>query len=143
MRNHSPIYSLFHQEIRACAEHLLEISQQGKDLCVEKSAEHILGRMRDLHQFASKVRPTEHYHALYALKHYLENTMLPYQDEEKSYQAMRLSEAVSLLGIPVQADMQFQPAIVSSLTNHFVQHFLEETKPGRPLHRNLNDIRKL
>lgn len=142
MRNRSPIYSLFHQEIRACAEHLLEMSQN-KKLCLEKSAEHILGRMRELHQFASKVRPTEHYHALYALKHYLENTMLPYQDEEKSYQLMRLSEAISLLGIPVQAELKFQPVIVSSLTNQFVQHFLEESKPGRPLHRNLNDIKRL
>jgi hypothetical protein len=142
MRNHSPIYSLFHHEIRACAEHLLEMSQN-KKLCVEKSAAHILGRMRELHQFASKVRPTEHYNALYALKHYLENTMLPYQDEEKSYQAMRLSEAIALLGIPVQAEMQFQPAIVTSLTNQFVQHFLEEAKPGRPLHKNLIDIKRL
>jgi hypothetical protein len=142
MRNRSPIYSLFHQEIRACAEHLLEMSQN-KKLCLEKSAEHILGRMRELHQFASKVRPTEHYHALYALKHYLENTLLPYQDEEKSYQLMRLSEAISLLGIPVQAELKFQPVIVSSLTNQFVQHFLEESKPGRPLHRNLNDIKRL
>lgn len=142
MRNRSPIYSLFHQEIRACAEHLLEISQN-KKLCAEKSAEHILNRMRELHQFASKVRPTEHYHALYALKHYLENTMIPYLDEEKSHQSMRLSEAISLLGIPSQTEMQFQPVIVNSLTSQFVEHFLEEAKPGRPLHRNLNDIKRL
>ena len=142
MKNHSPIYNLFHQEIKACAEHLLEMSQN-KELSLEKDAGHVLSRLLELHQFASKVRADEHYHPLSELKHYLENTMLRYQDELSRLQSMRLSEAISLLGVPSPADIKFKPAIVRSLTHYFVRHFLEESKPGRPLFRKLSEIKKL
>ncbi len=59
MKNHSPIYNLLHHEIRACADHLLEISQN-PETGSEHDAGHIVGRMYDLHQFALKVRPDEH-----------------------------------------------------------------------------------
>ncbi len=142
MKNRSPIYNLLHQEIKACAEHLLEMSQD-KELSLEKGAEHILNRLLELHQFASKVRADEHYHPLSELKHYLENTMLRYQDDQNRLQTMRLSEAISLLGIPSPSDIKFKPSIVRSLTSYFVRHFLEESKPGRPLFRKLSEIRKI
>jgi hypothetical protein len=56
---------------------------------------------------------------------------------------MRLSEAISLLGLPSQTEIKFKSSIVRSLTNYFLRHFLEEAKPGRPLFRKLTEIKKL
>jgi hypothetical protein len=142
MSNRSPIYNLLHQEIKACADHLLEMSQK-QGFSSEKDGEHILGRLNELHQFASKVRVDERYHPLSELKHYLENTMLRYQDEQNRFLSMRLSEAISLLGIPTQTDVKFKPSIVHSLMNHFLNHFLEDVKPGRPLFRKLIEIKRI
>lgn len=142
MRYQSPIYNLIHQQIKACAERLLEVGQT-QEICVKQGSSQILDRMSELHQFASKVRANEHYSALYALKHYLENTMLLYKDAENRAQTMRLSEVLSLLGSPSQTEQEFQPAIVGSLTDHFIRHFLEEMKPGRSLFKNLTDIKKI
>jgi hypothetical protein len=142
MRNRSPIYNMLDQEIKACAAHLLEMSQK-LEFSAEKDGEHVLGRLNELHGFATKIREDSHYHPLSELKSYLENTMVRYVDEQKSLHSMRLSEAISLLGIPAQSDMQFKPEIVRSLLNHFVRLFLEEVKPGRPLFRKLIEIKKL
>lgn len=142
MKNRSPVYNLLHQEIKACADHLLEMSQN-REFSAEKDAEHVLGRLAELHQFAMKVRPDEHYNPLSELKEYLENTMLKYQDEQNRFLTMRLSEAVSLLGLPSQTDVKFKPSIVTSLTKHFVRHFQEDVKPGRPLFRKLVEIKKI
>lgn len=142
MNNRSPIYSLLHQEIKACADHLLEMSQN-QEFSREKDSEHILGRLIELHQFASKIRSDDHYHPLSELKHYLENTMLRYQDEQNRLLSMRLSEAISLLGIPTQTDIKFKHSIASSLMNHFLDHFFKDVKPGGPLFRKLTEIKRI
>ena len=142
MKNHSPIYDLLHQEIKTCADHLLEISQK-QECSLEKDGEHILGRLNELHQFAIKIRSDEHYHPLSELKKYMESTMLGYQDDQKRLLTMRLSEAVSLLGTPPEPGIEFKPSIVRSLKSHLVAHFLKEAKPGRPFFRKLNEIKKI
>jgi hypothetical protein len=142
MRNRSPIYNMLDQEIKACAAHLLEMSQK-LEFSAEKDGEHALVKLNELHKFATRVREGSHYHPLNELKTYLENRMVRFVDEQKSLHSMRLSEVISLLGIPAQDDMQFKPEIVSSLLNHFVRLFLEEIKPGRPLFRKLIEIKKL
>lgn len=142
MKNHSPIYNLLHQEIKACADHLLEISQK-EDFSSEKDGQHVLGRLNELHQFSLKMRSEEHYHPLSELKNYMESTMLRYQDDQKQLLTMRLSEAISLLGIPPEPGIKFKASIVRSLMNHLVRHFLEEVKPGRPLFRKLSKIKQI
>jgi hypothetical protein len=142
MKNHSPIYNMLHQEIKACADHLIEMSQC-KEISLEKDVEQVLGRFLELHEFSCRVRADVHYHPLSELKHYLENTMLCYQDDQNHLQSMRLSEAISLLGLPSQTEIKFKSSIVRSLTNYFLRHFLEEAKPGRPLFRKLTEIKKL
>lgn len=142
MKNHSPIYNLLHQEIKACADHLLEISQK-QEFSAEKDGAHILGRLSELQQFAMKIHSETHYHPLSELKDYMEHTMLRYQDEQKRLLTMRLSEAVSLLGVPSEPGIEFKPSIVRSLMNHLVRHFFEEVKPGRPLFRKLNEIKQI
>jgi len=142
MSNRSPIYNLLHQEIKACADHLLEASQK-QERSSEKDSEQILDWLNELHQFASKIRSSERYHPLCVLKQYLENTMLRYQDEQNRSLSMRLSEAISLLAIPTQTEMKFKPTIVRSLLNHFLVHFRENAKPGRPLFRKLVEIKKI
>lgn len=142
MKNHCPIYNLLHQEIRTCADHLLEMSQE-KEFSLEKNTKQVLERMLELHGFASRVRTDAYYKPLCDLKKYLENTMLRYQDEQHRLQTMRLSEAIALIGIPSPTDMKFKPSILRSLIHFFVRHFLEDTKPGRPLYRKLTEIKKI
>jgi hypothetical protein len=142
MKNRSPVYNLIHQEMRACAVHLLEMGQD-EEFSQEKHAIHVLSRLAELHQFASRVRPDEHYHPLSELKEYLENTMLKYHDEQNKYLSMRLSEVVSLLGLPPETDIKFKPSIVDSLTKYFIRHFQEEIKPGRALFKKLIEIKKI
>ena len=124
MSNRSPIYNMLHQELKASVDHLLELSQKK-----ESAVEQIVGRFNELYQFASKVRRDEHYHPLEEFKGYLENTMLGYKDERHRTLTMRLSEAVCLLGM---GDAKFKPSIVRSLSAHFLKHFFEEAKAGRP-----------
>jgi hypothetical protein len=142
MKNRSPIYNLFHQEIKACADDLLKMSQN-KEFCHDQDVEPILDRLVQLHQFASKVRPDKHYHPLTELKSYLENTMLGYQDEYNRMQSMRLSEIIFLLTIPSTSEMKFNPCIVRSLKSNFVHHFLENSQPGWPLFRKLHEIKHI
>ena len=138
MKSSSPIYNLLHQEIKTCAEYLLDISQ--KQTVSENEIAHILERFNELHHFASKVRSEERYHPLRALKGYLENTMLSYKDEDNQPLTMRLSEAVTLLG---QTDFRFKPAIVHSLLHHFLAHFHKNAKAGHPLFRKLAEIKRI
>jgi hypothetical protein len=51
MKNHSPIYNMLHQEIKACADHLIEMSQC-KEISLEKDVEQVLGRFLELHEFS-------------------------------------------------------------------------------------------
>src|SRR5262249_31108775 len=116
---------------------------QKQELSSEKDSIPILERLHELHQFASKVRSEEQYHPLSELKQYLESTVVCYQDEQKRTLSMRLSEAISLLGIPVQTEIKFKPAIVRSLLQQFLKHFRESIKPGRPLFRKLIEIKRI
>jgi hypothetical protein len=134
MRNPSPIYNLLHQEIKACADHLLE---QGQIQTPDSAS--ILQRLNDLLEFACKVRPDEHYHPLRELKLYLENTMLNYEDEQNQFLTIRLSEMVSLLG----KKTDFKNPAIGSLTKHFLDYFLKVVQPGGELFRKLNAIKKI
>jgi|ERR1700722_10526113 len=142
MSNRSPIYNMLHQEIKGCADHLLQMNER-QELSLEKDSVQILERLHELLRFASKVRPEQPYHPLSALKQYLESTMLSYQDEQNRPLTIRLSEAIFLLGTPVQSAMNFKPTIVRSLLRHFLNHFRESVKPGRPLFRKLAEIKKI
>ena len=141
MKSSSPIYNLLHQEIKTCAEYLLDISQ--KRSVSETEIARIIKRLSELHHFASKVHSEERYHPLRALKRYLENTMLPYQDEDNKPLTMRLSEAVSLLGISAQSNLAFKSAPVHSLMTHFLVHFHKSAKVGQPLFRKLVEIKRI
>ncbi len=140
MSNRSPIYNMLHQEIKTSVDQLLELSLKKES---PQNKDQILGRLSELHQFASKVRRDGHYDCLEDFKNYLENTMLGYQDERHRSLTMRLSEAICLLGVPAEADVKFKPAIVRSLANHFLKFFFEEAKPGQPLHRKLMEIKRI
>jgi hypothetical protein len=142
MSNRSPIYNLLHQEIKTCADQLLEISKK-KELSEETDSEHILERLKELHHFASKVRSDKCYYPLSELKKYLENTMIRYQDEHNRPFCMRLSETIFLLRIPMQTEVKFKPKIVRSLRDNFFRHFRENSKPGCPLFRKLVEIKKI
>lgn len=137
MRIRSPIYSLLHQEIKACANHLLEISQK-LDFSLKEDTTHVLGRLFELHQFACQAQEHEYYLPLYELKEYLYTVMIPFQDDKHCLHSIRFSEALSLLRTPLE--IEFDPAIIRSLLNHFIGHFLQETKPGRPLFRKLTEV---
>jgi len=139
MHVHFPIYNLFHQEIKACAEHLLEISGHNTQGLEEHSC-HVFSRLSELHQFANKVLPEEHYYPLRELKFYLENTMLSYEDVFKQLQTIRLSEAIFLLK---SSESNFEPKILRSLTDRFLCHFCEESKPGKNLFKKLTALKKL
>ncbi len=141
MKSSSPIYNLLHQEIKTCAEYLLDISQ--KNSVSESEIARIIKRFNELHHFASKVRSEERYHPLRALKRYLENTMLPYKDEEDQPLTMRLSEAVSLLESSAQSNHPFKSVSVHSLMTHFLVHFHKSAKAGQPLFRKLVEIKKI
>ena len=132
MKYNSPIYNLLHQEIKACASYLLS---------KKFTPEHAISKLYELHQFASRVHDDARYIPLFALKKYLETTMLCYQDEENKLQSIRLSEVVSLLGVP--SEIKFKPSIVQSINDFFLDHFLKESKPGRPLFRKLTELKKI
>lgn len=134
MRNPSPIYNLLHQEIKACAEHLLE---QGQIKTPDSAS--ILQRLNELLEFAGKVRPDEHYHPLRELKVYLENTTLNYEDGRNNFMTIRLSEVVALLG----KKTEFKYPAASCLTKYFLDHFLKVAKPGGSLFQKLTEIKKI
>jgi hypothetical protein len=140
--NRFPIYDLLHQEIKACANHLLEVCNNQR-LSVETDGQHILSRLKELHDFSQRFRTGNHYHPLFDLKDYLENTMLPFIDEKKRWQSMRLSEAVSLLAQPPLQLGYLDATIVTSLFNHCIHHFKDEIQPGRRLYKTLKEINSI
>lgn len=140
MSNRSPIYSLLHQEIKTCADHLMELGQKD-GFYPENDKLRILSRLNELLRFASKFRPDEHYHPLSELKEYLENTMLSYHDDEGQSLTMRVSEAILLL--EHESEIGFKPSIAHSLSKHLLDHFLKTAKPGGPLFSRLIALKKL
>ncbi|MBS0621200.1 MAG: hypothetical protein JSS61_07075 [Verrucomicrobia bacterium] len=146
MRNRSPVYDLLHQEIKACAAHLLELSQN-LDFSKEIDGKHVVERLNELRFFALKIRRDERYHPLLDLKIYLENTMLPYHDGKERIYTIRLSEAVALLAkgelAESAANALFKPELAQSLFHHLVTHFLQECRPGYPLFYKLLELHRI
>ena len=139
MKRISPIYDLLHQEIKACADHLIQTCHS-QDFTFDIDSKHILARTHELHQFAKKMREAEHYHPLSDLKHYFENTMVPYHDNQNKMQSMRLSEAVEILH---HFPDQLPNRASKSLLVNCIHHMIEEIKPGRSLFKKLRDLNKI
>lgn len=142
MRCQSPIYSLLHQEIKACAEHLLEMGSR-PDLTMSQDVQHILARLNELQDFAGKVHEEERYLPLKELKQYLENTMVCFEDMHHKLYSMRLSEMLGILCSRTYESVSFEPKVVHSVLSHFFRHFQEQAKPGHSLFYKLNKIKKL
>jgi hypothetical protein len=142
MKHPSPVYHLLHQEIKACAEHLLEMGQKQQKF-TEKGGQQILNKMGELQQFATKMPSKEHYLPLCAWKNYLEQTVLCYNDEQKRVLSMRLSEAIALLNMQTKGVSFFKPIIIQSLTSQLLRLFWTNIKPGRPLFKKLIQIKKM
>lgn len=136
MKQFFPIYNLLHQEIKACAEHLMETCQS-QHFAFDNDSKHIMARIGELHQFSKKIKDAECYYPLSELKDYLENTMIPFTDEQKRIQSMRFSEAIEILHL--FAEHQEGPS--KSLLVNCIQHLIEEVRPGRPLFRKLREIK--
>jgi hypothetical protein len=130
MKNRSPVYHLVHQEIKACATHLLEMGQDW-EFSQEKEAVHALSRLAELHTFATRVRPDSLYHPLCELKDYLENTMLKYQDGQNRILTMRLSEVALLLGLHVEPDSSAGD-LEAAVREDLKQHGLMQSSPRPP-----------
>jgi hypothetical protein len=141
-RSFAPIYDLLHQEIKGSAEHLLEISQK-RPFSLERDSGYVLERFRELQDFTMRYSLSESYHPLIDLKRYLEFTMISYYDDQKRLLTMRFSEAVGILELSTDAEYNFKEQTVHSLLQHFVKHFLEESRPGKPLFKMLMELHKL
>ncbi len=148
MKCHLPFYDLLHHEIKACTDHLLETCL-APHFSFERDSIHILGRLTELHQFSKKILNEEHYHPLASFRHYLENTMLSYQDAENHHHSIRLSEAIEILALPHFQEMcntQFPETgtlMCKSLHKHCIEHCLEEIKPGKDLFKTLLAIKSV
>jgi hypothetical protein len=66
--------------------------------------------------------------------------MLPYTDDNRNWQSIRLSEALALLARSTPGLDSFHPKIIDSLLNHCVHYLHQEIQPGRRLYGVLQEI---
>ncbi len=123
--------SLQHQEIKACAELLLELGRK-PDLSLHEDAELVIKRLSELHHFSKTVCKPNTYHPLLDLKQYMEITQITYQDQQYKIASLPLSEALSRLNA--------MPTPESVLLKAMLEHFKDEMHPSRPLYANLREL---
>ena len=136
-------YNLLHQEIKACAEHVFEISSK-KDANINNDYHHIVSRLHDLYQISKKVQMEERYLSLVELKTHLESTTLCFENQElNTLHSIRLSEAISILALSEGASKSSSEPTYHSLKQHFLNYFMQNIQPDQTLFRKLKALQDL
>lgn len=136
-------YNLLHQEIKACAEHVFEITGK-KDANINNDYHHIVARLHDLYQISKKVQIEERYLSLVELKAHLENTTLCFENQElNTLHSICLSEAISILALPEEAKKCLNEPTYRSLKQHFLSYFIQNIQPEQALFRKLKALQIL
>ncbi|PWU15954.1 MAG: hypothetical protein C5B45_01610 [Chlamydiae bacterium] len=136
-------YNLLHQEIKACAEHVFEISNK-KDVNINDDYLHVVARLHDLYQISKKVQIEERYLFLVELKTHLENTTLCFENQElNTLHSIRLSEAISILALPEGEKKYLNKPTYHSLKERFLSYFLQNIQPEQTLFRKLKALKDL
>lgn len=138
-----PYYNLLHQEIKACAEHVFEITAK-KDANIHNDYHHIVARLHDLYQISKKVQAEERYLSLVELKAHLENTTLCFENQElNTLHSICLSEAISILSSPEGEKKCLNEPTYRSLKQHFLSYFTQNIQPEQALFRKLKALQVL
>lgn len=138
-----PYYNMLHQEIKACAEHVFEISGK-KDSNINNDCLHVIARLNDLYQISKKVQIEERYLSLIELKTHLENTILCFENQElNTLHSIRLSEAISILALLEGEKKCVNEPAYHSLKEHFLSYFLHNIQPEQTLFRKLKALKDL
>lgn len=142
--NHPLIYyNLLHQEIKACAEHVFEISGK-KDANLHHDCHHVVARLYDLYQISKRVQTEERYLSLVELKTLLETTTLCFENQAlNTLHSIRLSEAISILALPEGPKKCANEPTYCSLKQHFLCYFMQNIQPEQILFRKLKALRDL
>lgn len=136
-------YNLLHQEIKACAQHIFEISNK-KDANISNDYYPIVARLHDLYQISKKVQIEERYLSLVELKNYLENTTLCFENQAlNTLHSMCLSEAISILALPEGKEKCLNKPTYRSLKQYFLSYFIQNIQPEQTLFRKLKALEDL
>lgn len=136
-------YNLLHQEIKACAEHVFEISNN-KEANLHKDCQHVVARLHDLYQICKRVQTEERYLSLLELKTHLETTTLCFENQElNTLHSIRLSEAISILALPEGSKKCLSEPTYCSLKQHFLCYFMENIQPEQVLFQKLKALKDL
>jgi hypothetical protein len=131
--------NLLYQEIKACAEHVFEISSK-KETNLHKDSQHVIARLHDLYEISKKVQTEERYLSLVELKTHLENTTLCFENQElNTLHSIPLSEAISILALPKCSS---EPNYYS-LKQHFMSYFIQNIQPDQTLFQRLKALKDL
>ena len=136
-------YNLLHQEIKACAEHVRDISNT-KDVNINNDYPHVGARLYDLYQISKKVQIEERYLSLVELKTHLESTTLCFENQElNTVHSIRLSEAISILALAEGEKKCLNESTYHSLKERFLKYLLQNIQLEQTLFRKLKALKDL
>lgn len=117
------------QEIRACAELLLELAKKPL-FSLDNDGNLMVERLNDLHSY-SKQFQGEAYHPLLDLKNYFNKTMISYAEKNYRNNTIPLDQAVALLSANASPSLLFKAV---------VEHVREEMRPAGNLYSKLVEV---
>ncbi|MBS0653397.1 MAG: hypothetical protein JSR39_07730 [Verrucomicrobia bacterium] len=117
------------QEIKACAELLLELAKKPL-FSLDNDGNLMVERLNDLHSYSNQFRG-EAYHPLLDLKNYFNKTMISYAEKNYRNSTIPLDQAVALLSAN---------ATPSPLLKAVIEHVREEMRPAGNLYSKLIEV---
>ncbi len=121
------------QEVKACAELLLELAKKTLFSC-GTDGNLMVERLHELHSHSKRFNLDETYHPLLDLKNYFNTTTIFYA--EKSYQNNSISLERALALLNANGNQQSSSPLLKAV----IDHVREEMKPAGLLYSKLKEV---
>ncbi|MBS0650332.1 MAG: hypothetical protein JSR93_04130 [Verrucomicrobia bacterium] len=128
-----PLHLSQRQEIKACAELLLELAKKPL-FSLDNDGNLMLESLTNLHSFSKRLHQEDAYHPLLDIKNYLNKTLISYAEKDYRNISIPLDRAVMLLGS--KSNHSPSPTLLKAV----IDHIREEMRPAGPLYLKLIEV---
>jgi hypothetical protein len=122
------------QEIKACAELLLELAKKPL-FSLDNDGNLMVESLTDLHSFSKRLHQEDAYHPLLDIKNYFNKTMISYAEKDYRNTSIPLDRAVALL-----SSKSNHSPLPPTLLKAVIEHIREEMKPAGSLYLKLIEV---
>lgn len=128
-----PLHLSQRQEIKFCAELLLELAKK-PHFSLQNDGSLVIEGLNDLNTHSKRLHLEETYHPLLDIRNYFNKTLISYRDKESCNATISLERAVSML------NSKSSYATTEPLLKAVVEHIREELRPSGPLYLKLIEV---